>query len=111
MNEFGQRSSKGICLPELKQFFDRITVLPYYLKGHVHAVLLKVDRDILPEVRKLQRCARIVRKALPLGVGVAAKIQDESADRICRITAVSQQIIPGVVSRHGLVLHKRSNQI
>ena len=77
----------------------------------VDAVLLQIHRDVLPEIGELQRRAGGVRKALPLGVRVAAQIQHQPSHRIRRIAAVAEQLLPVAIARDGLVLHERADQI
>ena len=62
---------------------------------NVDAALFQIARHILPEIRELQRRARRVGKLLALGVAIAAQIQHQAADRIRRIAAIIEHVIPG----------------
>ena len=68
-------------------------------------------RDVLPEIRQLQRRAGRVRERLPLRVAIAAQVQHQPSHRVGRIPAVSEHILVGAVAHYGLVLHERPDQV
>ena len=71
----------------------------------------EVARNVLPEIRQLQRGAGVIGKLLALGVAVAAEIQHQAAHRIRRIHAVIEHSVPGGIALHALVLSKGPQQI
>ncbi len=77
----------------------------------VNAVLLQIDRHILPEIGQLKRGAGGVGEPDALGIGVSAQAQHQPADRVGRIAAVGEQVLVGRIARHGLVLHEGADQI
>src|SRR5689334_14705274 len=77
------------------------------VEWNVDAAFVEVARNVLPKIRKLQRGAGGVGKTLALLVAVAAKIQNEAADRIRRINTVAEDAIPVGVALSGLILAKR----
>ena len=68
------------------------------IERNIDAALLEIARNILPEIRKLQRRAGVIGKPLPLFIAVIAKIQHQPANRICRVDAIVEQIVPGAIA-------------
>src|SRR5207253_10054093 len=66
---------------------------------------------VLPKVGELQSRASEVGELLALRVTVAADVEHEVADRICRITTIAKQIVKSWIASGGLVLTERDQQI
>src|SRR5256884_9240066 len=73
------------------------------IERNVYAANVQVARNILPEVRELQRGAGSIGQTLTLLVAVAAEIQDQAPHRICRIQAIAEDSIPIRVALNSLV--------
>src|SRR5436309_15015830 len=84
-------------------------------RGHVerdvNAVLFKIARDILPEIRELQSGAGRIRESLTLFIAIAAEIEDEVTDWVRGISAVVENRIPTWITLHSLVLPESFQQI
>ena len=81
------------------------------VERNVYAPLFEIARNILPEIRQLQRGAGVIRKLLPLSITITAEIENQSAHWVGRIDAVIEDGVPRGVALHPLVLAKRSQQI
>ena len=78
---------------------------------HVQAAVRPVAREILPEIRQLQRRAERVRRAIERFVSMAGDPQHQPADRIRRPRAVVQHVVPRCVALDGDVLPEGAEQI
>ena len=70
-----------------------------------------IHSDVLPEVRQLQRGAGVVGELLPFRVAVTAQVEHKVTDRICRVLAISQQVVEARIAGDDLVLTKRCQQV
>ena len=104
---------RHVAIVEAARFniFGGKTMAREEIERNVDSVFLEIARDVLPEIRELQRGASGVGKCLALGVAVAAQIEHEAANRIRGIAAVTEHVVPGGVARDGLILAKRCKQI
>src|SRR5688572_13044178 len=83
----------------------------HHLERDVDPVLPQVYRHVLPEIRELQSRAGRIGKALPLRIGVAAEVEQQSSDGISRMLAIEENIIPGRVSCHRLIVYEGGYQV
>ncbi len=73
----------------------------------VHASLAPVERDVLPEVGKLQAGADRIGLLQKLRFAAAKQLQQQTPDRIGRAAAVIGQRLERVVADRDDVLRKR----
>ena len=76
------------------------------VEGDIDTTFVEVARCVLPEIRELQRGASSVGKALALLVAIAAEVEDQAANRIGGIDAVTENGVPIRVTLRGLILAK-----
>ena len=77
----------------------------------VNASLFEVARDVLPEIRELQRGAGCVGELLALRVAVAAEVEGKVADRIRGVNAIVEDGVPIGIALDGLILAKSFEEI
>ncbi len=77
----------------------------------IDSSLCVIHRDVLPEVRQLQRGAGVVGKLLPLGIAIAAQVQHQMSHGIRGVLAVAQHVLECGIARDGLVLAKCREQL
>ena len=77
------------------------------IERNVDAAFVEVARNVLPKICKLQGGAGGVGKALTLLVAIATKAENQAADRVSGIDAVTENRVPIRIAFPGLVLAKR----
>src|ERR1700740_3392671 len=75
------------------------------------AALIEVARNVLPEIRELERRASEIGKPLAFGIPIAAKVENEAPHRIGGVEAITKNGLPRMVAVDGLVLAEGDEQI
>ncbi len=70
------------------------TVFRQGIQRDIEAALFEVARNVLPEIRQLQRGASVIGELLPRFVAIVAEIKNEAADGIRRVHAIVEQRNP-----------------
>ena len=77
------------------------------VEWNINAALVEIARNVLPEIRQLQRRAGRIGEELAGFVTVATEVEDQSADRIGGIDAIPENGVPVRITLGGLILAKR----
>ncbi len=77
----------------------------------VDAAFFEIARDVLPEIRELERGAGAVGEMLAFGVAIAAEIENEAADGIRGIDAVVDDGVPIFIALYELILAEGFEQV
>src|SRR5690242_18636722 len=94
-----------------EQIVDRVAVARHHIQRNVYTVLQQVDRDILPEIGKLQGRTGGIGETLSFGVRIPAEIEHQPADRVRGIPAISEELFEIGVTRDALILDEGLDQI
>src|SRR5262245_16819233 len=81
------------------------------IQWNVDAIAIEIARNVLPEVRELERRASVIREKLAGCITVTTQIQNQASNGICGIAAVIENRMPVFVSVDRLILAERRQQI
>src|SRR5207244_11853507 len=76
-----------------REIVGAVAEASHVIARQVDAALVEVDRQILPEVRQLQRRADVVGTRLPLGIAIAEQRQHQVPDRIGGMYAIVEEVV------------------
>jgi hypothetical protein len=89
----------------------RITESVHVFQRDVDATFGIVNSDVLPEVSQLQCGADGIGQFLSDFVSIPEQMQEEPADRVCRIVKISQQIVESLIASNSLILQKSGYEV